>query len=116
MRPICTRLVFAALLVVAVLGYFLDLECYVNRCDRTVASCEHGECVSPVVMPPDGAGASPAVLAEFSVLPVLLELAIACAPPVVCSPPLCSHLELRPPPDFLLSNASISRRGPPALA
>lgn len=99
----------------AVSGYFLDLECLVNECGHAAAtSSEHGECVSPVVVS-DGAQ-HPVVLPEFSLLPALVDLAVAEVPPMETFAPAHTSSQLRPPPELLLTTSALSRRGPPALA
>lgn len=101
--------------MVALCGYFLDLECLVNCCDHDLAvSVAHGECVSPVVIP--DAAPMPALVAEFAFLPILADLARVCAVSQEESPPLCAVRELRPPPEFLLSSVGLCRRGPPVLS
>jgi hypothetical protein len=104
-----------AFLLVAITGYFFDLECLVNRCDTntSLATSEHGECISPALMP--DTIMTPTLVAEFfPFVPVLFVVATVperTPPP----PPEATGADLRPPP-ICASSEVISRRGPPALA
>ncbi|MBN9417341.1 hypothetical protein ABS71_14820 [bacterium SCN 62-11] len=112
MKSFRLRFILAALLV-ALMGYFFDLECLVNHCE-TVAATGHAECVSPVVLPD---GHQPTQALEFSVIPVLLEVTVACLPAEkVVAEVAESYWPLRPPPEHLLTPTARSRRGPPARA
>ncbi|MBX3167583.1 MAG: hypothetical protein KF760_09230 [Candidatus Eremiobacteraeota bacterium] len=105
------RFAFAFVLAAAVWGYFLDLECLLNRCDHTrVTSATHGQCASPVILP-DGAS-PPVVLPEFALPPALADL-VAWAAPI---PQVAAYSRLHPPPEFLFSREASSRRGPPLSA
>lgn len=103
-----------AFLFVAVTGYFFDLECLINRCEAStsVAVSEHGECISPALVP--DTIMAPTVVAEFfSFVPVPFVMATVAertAPP----PPQTTGADLRPPP-LCTSSEAISRRGPPVL-
>lgn len=107
-----SRFILAALLV-ALLGYFFDVECMVNRCE-TAASTSHGECVSPVVIPDSHQPAQVAL--EFILIPVLLDLVAACQPAEEVADVAKTFWPLRPPPEHLLSLTAHSRRGPPTRA
>lgn len=111
-KSLFSRLFFSALLMLAVFGYFLDLECLVNECDEVTVA--HSLCVSPVVMP--DAAPMPVVISEFNVIPMLLvEMAASLPPAPVLHAPLDADSQLRPPPELLLTKVAITRRGPPSL-
>lgn len=105
------RIVLAALMV-ALVGYFFDVECMVNRCD-TVSNHGVSECVSPMVLPD---AHQPAQIAEFSIIPVLLDLMAVCQPSEEIANVVKTFWSLRPPPEHLLFATAHSRRGPPARA
>lgn len=105
------RIVLAALMV-ALVGYFFDVECMVNRCDM-VSSHGVSECVSPMVLPD---AHQPAQIAEFSIIPTLLDLMAVCQPSEEIANVMKTFWPLRPPPEHLLSGTAHSRRGPPVRA
>ena len=111
MKFLGLRIVLAALLV-ALVGYFFDVECMINRCDT---ASPHGvtECVSPMVLPD---AHQPAQIAEFPIIPVLINLLAACQPSEEMANVVKTFWPLRPPPEHLLSATAHSRRGPPARA
>lgn len=98
--------------MVALTGYFLDVECMVNGCETTT-SVAHGECVSPAILPDSH---PPAQIAEFSILPALLDVLAACQPSEEVADVARTFWPLRPPPEHLLSSSAHSRRGPPVRA
>ena len=106
------RIVLAALMV-ALIGYFFDVECMVNRCDMD--SAPHGvtECLSPMVLPD---AHQPAQIAEFSIIPVLIDLVAVCQPSEEIADVVKTFWPLRPPPEHLLYATVHSRRGPPVRA
>ena len=106
-----SRLILAALMV-ALVGYFLDVECMVNCCETTT-SVAHGECVSPVILPD---AHQPSQIAEFSLIPVLLDLLAVCQPSEQIADVAATFWPLRPPPEHLLGSIAHSRRGPPVRA
>lgn len=112
MKFLGTRIILAALLV-ALVGYFFDVECMVNRCETASASHGATECVSPMVIPD---AHQPAQVAEFSIIPVLLDLVAVCQPSEEIADVVKTFWPLRPPPEHLLSATAHSRRGPPARA
>ena len=112
MKFLGSKIILAALLV-ALIGYFFDLECMVNRCEAA-ASTSHGECVSPVVIPDSHQPAQVAM--EFVFIPVLLDIVAACQPSEEVADVAKTFWPLRPPPEHLLSSAAFSRRGPPVRA
>lgn len=112
MKSLGARFLLASLLV-ALLGYFFDVECMVNRCEAA-ASTSHGECVSPVVIPDSHQPAQVAM--EFVFIPVLLDIVAACQPSEEVADVAKTFWPLRPPPEHLLSLAVCSRRGPPVRA
>lgn len=110
-----SRFFLAALLLVALTGYFFDVECLVNRCE-SVAATGHGECVKPVVIP-DTHSHQPAQIAEFVLIPVLLDLVVGCqASEEEVADVAKTFWSLRPPPEHLLSSTARLRRGPPVRA
>lgn len=107
-----TRIILTALLV-ALVGYFFDVECMVNRCEAASASHGATECVSPMVIPD---AHQPAQIAEFSIIPVLIDLVVACQPSEEIANVVKTFWPLRPPPEHLLFATAYCRRGPPASA
>jgi hypothetical protein len=102
-------------LLVAVSGYFLDLECLVNQCEAHAnVSVEHSECISPVVLP--DTVSMPATIAEFSFLPLLVDIVALCEPVEQVSTAVHGSGALRPPPAYLLCATASCRRGPPVRA
>ena len=111
MKFLGVRIILAALMV-ALIGYFFDVECMVNRCD-TASSHGVTECVSPVVIPD---AHQPAQIAEFSIIPVLMDLVAICQPSEEIANVVKTFWPLRPPPEHLLYATAHCRRGPPARA
>lgn len=109
---LATKIVWAALLV-ALVGYFFDVECMINRCETASSGHGVGQCVSPMVIPD---AHQPAQIAEFSIIPVLLDLVAVCQPSEEITKVAKTFWPLRPPPEHLLSATAHSRRGPPVRA
>lgn len=105
MKSNFVRFLFAFVLAASVWGYFLDLECLLNRCETN--SVAHTQCVSPAVLP-DGS-IPPVVLPEFAIIPSLIEFCIPAAPPIE----VAAFPELHPPAEYLHFRAATPRRGPP---
>lgn len=110
MSSLGSKLIFTALLV-ALMGYFFDVECMINRCETASTSHAAGECLSPVVIPDSH---QPAQITEFSIIPVLLHVVAVCQPAAEIADGAQTFGPLRPPPEHLLSSIAHSRRGPPA--
>lgn len=110
-----SRWILAAALMVALMGYFFDVECLINHCE-SVAPISHGECVKPVVIP-DSHSHQPAQIAEFILIPALLDTLVGCqASEEEVADVAKTFWPLRPPPEHLLFATADARRGPPVRA
>lgn len=102
---------FLIFLSLAVLGYFLDLECVVNQCDKYCASCysqAECECVNPTVLPEHQPVCCPALQAA-------VETFITASTQVELPKLISGEARIAVPICAVLLSVCHARRGPPHL-